>query len=72
MAYLGSQEFESYARTLRRVFWSDFIDNQMSAALGLPQQAQTDAKPAAAQEASHIAVYPIPAQKTFAGTSSAR
>lgn len=61
MANVGSQEFESYARTLRRVFWSDFIDTQMSAAtFGLPQQSQTAAKASTAQDAPHIAVYPIP------------
>lgn len=60
MAYLGSQEFETYARTLRRVFWSDFIDTQMTAAMGLPQQSEAARTAPPPQDTPHIAFYPIP------------
>lgn len=31
MAHHGSPMFESYARNLRRLFWSEFVDRQLEA-----------------------------------------
>jgi hypothetical protein len=48
-----SSEFEAYARTLRRVFWSEFIDRQMGPIETAP------ATPVETQiSATKLAVYP--------------
>jgi hypothetical protein len=59
MPFRGSSDFEAYARTLRRVFWSEFLDRQM----GLAPLNHNN--PAAAPQAEPaIAVYPLPAKHT--------
>ena len=55
MPYHGSSTFEAYARTLRRVYWSDFLDGQMDH--------RENAMMAAAQQQPaepRLAVYPLP------------
>lgn len=60
MSRHGSPNFESYARTLRRVYWAKFLDDQAEAIVPL----QFTASPAAAAPAKDmkpaLAVYPIP------------
>lgn len=53
MRYQTSSEFEAYARTLRRVFWSEFIDRQMGTMTSVPAT-QADTQSAT----SALAVYP--------------
>lgn len=50
-----SSEFEAYARTLRRVFWSEFIDRQMALEAPSAPAGSTSSQPT-------LAVYPLPAK----------
>lgn len=55
MPFHGSSDFEAYARTLRRVFWSEFLDRQSGLAPFNNTNADTGHKSDPA-----IAVYPLP------------
>lgn len=54
MRHRGHTDFEAYARTLRRVFWAEFLDRQLGHE---PLQARMD-DPIDREPA--LAVYPLP------------
>lgn len=53
MAHYGSPMFEAYTRTLRRIYWADFVDAQLSAARPVNFKASIVADPM--PEPDHLA-----------------